>query len=226
MDKSKIVDLTHKIVPEKEHFKINVKVDDVSNVTPFQYIKHRPDVWYVVGEVTYCTHVGTHLEAPFHHQKDGADIADYPLRQLIGHLVVLDFRNKKNGEAITLEEIKAQNKEIKSGDIVFIWTGIDKFYHSDRWDDKPYITLEATNWLVERKIACLGADAADIEIQGTDHQPNHQALFNAGIAMVESLANLEQVAQGDYTVFIMPIPIQGLEASPARIIAIPTGERL
>ena len=224
MDPRKIIDLSHKIIPEKEHFKISAVVDDVSNVTPFQYIKHRPDVWYVVGEVTYCTHVGTHIEAPFHHKKDGADISEVTFPQLVGPLVVLDCRKKKNGEEITLEEVKAYDKKIKAGSIVFIWTGIDKQYHTDRWDEKPYLAFEATKWLVSKKIVCLGADAADIEIQGTDHQPNHQALFDAGVVMVESLANLEKVYSDNYIVMIMPIPIKGLESSPARIIAIPADQ--
>ena len=69
MEKEYIVELSHRIIPGKENFNMEIRVDDVTNILP--EVKHRPDVWYVLGEVTYCTHVGTHIEVPFHHVKDG-----------------------------------------------------------------------------------------------------------------------------------------------------------
>jgi arylformamidase len=223
MNKERIIELSHRIVPGKEHFKLVTRVDDVTNILP--HVKHRPDVWYMLGEVTYCTHVGTHIEVPFHHKKDGADVADFPFRQLIGPLVVLNFRHKKNGDAITLQELKPHEKKIHPGDMVFFWTGMDKLYHdNERWNDQPYLTIEANQWLVDRKIGCLGSDASGLEVPGTDYQPNHQAIMNAGIPMIESLKGLEQVTSGEWIVFILPLPIEGLEASPLRVIAIPREE--
>ena len=222
MNKDKIIDLSHRIIPGQEHFKLETRVDDVTAVLP--EVKHRPDVWYMLGEVTYCTHVGTHIEVPFHHKKDGADVAEFPFRQLIGPLVVLDFRHKKPGEAISLQELKTHEKRIHAGDIVFVWSGMDRYYRTERWNDQPHLTVEANQWLVDKKIGCLGSDAAGLELPGTDYQPNHQAIFNAGIPMIESLTNLDQVAKGDFIVFILPLPIQGLEASPLRVIAVPREE--
>jgi arylformamidase len=221
--KDKIVELSHRIVVGKEHFKLETRVDDVTKILP--QVKHRPDVWYMLGEVTYCTHVGTHIEVPFHHKRDGADIADFPFRQLIGPLVILDFRHKKPGESISLDELKAHEKKIHAGDIVFLWSGMDKVYHdNERWNDQPHLTIEANKWLVEKKIGCLGSDASGLEVPGTDYQPNHQAIMDAGIPMIESLKGLDQVATGDWIVFILPLPIVGLEASPLRVIAIPREE--
>lgn len=219
MRKDRIVELSHRIIEGKEHFKLSKRVDDVTNILP--QVTHRPDVWYMLGEVTYCTHVGTHIEVPFHHKRDGADIADFPFRQLIAPLSVLDFRHKKNGEAIELKELAKFDRKIKEGEVVFIWTGMDAYYHTDRWNDQPHFTIEANQWIVDRKIACLGSDASGLEVPGTDYQPNHQALFNAGIPMIESATNLEKVAGGDWIAFILPLPIVGLEASPLRIAAIP-----
>lgn len=218
MPRPRIVELSHRIVPGKEHFKLETRVDDVTSILP--QVTHRPDVWYVLGEVTYCTHVGTHIEVPFHHLRDGADVADFPFRQLVGPLVVLDFRHKKDQEAISLAELMAFDARIRQGDIVFIWTGMDKHYRTERWNEQPHLTIQANAWLVEKGIACLGSDAAGLEVPGTDCQPNHQAIFQAGIPMIESLTNLDQVRDGQYVVFILPLPIEGLEASPLRIIAV------
>jgi arylformamidase len=157
---------------------------------------------------------------PFHHLEDGADIADFPFRKLIGPLTLLDFRHKKDQETITLEEIQEHEARIHEGDIVVVWTGMDRHFRSDRWMEQPHLSIEANQWLADRRIACLGSDAAGLEVPGTDYQPNHQAIFKAGIPMIESLTGLEQVEEGDFVVFILPLPIQGLEASPLRVIAI------
>jgi arylformamidase len=218
MEKEKIVELSHRIIPGKENFHLEIRVDDVTNILP--EVVHRPDMWYVLGEVTYCTHVGTHIEVPFHHLEKGDDIADFPFHQLIGPLVILDFSHKKDQEAITLEELKVHEQLIHEGDIVFFRTGMEQYFRTERWNEQPHLTEEANQWLIDKKIACLGSDAAGLEVPGTDYQPNHQAIANAGIPMVESLTNLDKVENGKYIVFILPLPIEGVEASPLRVIAI------
>ncbi|MEI6157475.1 MAG: cyclase family protein, partial [Atribacterota bacterium] len=136
----------------------------------------------------------------------------------------LDFTHKKNREAITLPEIQVHGSRIKKGDIVFIRTGMDKLYFTDRWDEQPYLTEEANQWLIQKGMGCLGTDASGVEVPGTDYQPNHQAIFKAGIPMIESLINLDQIEKGEYLVFILPLPIEGLEARPLRVIAIPKSD--
>lgn len=223
MNRDKIVDLSHKIIEGKEHFPLEMQVDDVTNIIP--YVKHHPDDWYIVGIVKYCTHVGTHIEAPFHHKKDGDDISNLTFNQLIAPLVVLDFTHKNGREEISLEEVKIYEEKIKPGDIVFFWTGMDKLFHTEKWEErKPYITEDVAKWLVEKKVACVGTDTSDIEIPNLLVQPVHQILFNANIPMVESVANLEKVVQDEYIVFILPAPFVGLDACPCRIIAIPKEE--
>ena len=221
MEKNKIIELSHRIIEGKENFKLEVNVDDVTNVLP--EVTHRPDVWYILGEVTYCTHVGTHIEVPFHHKKEGDDVADFPVHRLIGPLKVLDFSHKNNLDVITLDELKVHERLINEGDIVFFRTGMDEYFRTERWNEQPYLTEEANQWLIDKKVACVGTDAAGMEIPDTDFQPNHQAIFEAGIPMIESLTNLKQIdPQQDYYVFILPLPIEGLEASPLRVVAIRT----
>jgi arylformamidase len=38
--------------------------------------------------------------------------------------------------------------------------------------------------------------------------------------MIESLTNLDKIENGKYIVFILPLAMEGLEASPLRVIAI------
>ena len=206
------------MVPGREPFKLETRVDDVTNVLP--EVVHRPDVWYVLGEVTFCTHIGTHIEVPFHHVETGDDISQFPIFRLIGPLKKLNFSHKNHLDTITVEELEPYDSYVNEGDILFFQTGMDELFRTERWNEQPYLTLEANQWLIDKKIACVGTDAAGMEIPGTDTQPNHQAIFEAGIPMIESLTNLDAIDPDEaYLVWILPLAIQGLEASPLRVIA-------
>ena len=114
----------------------------------------------------FSTHVGTHIEAPFHHLKTGAKVADLAIHKLIANLVILDFSHKKDGEGITLAEVRRFDAQVKKGDVVFILTDRDQRYGTKQWQESPFITEEAIHWLIEREIACFGSDAANMEVQG------------------------------------------------------------
>ncbi len=214
------IELSHRMIPGKEPFKLEVRRYDVTNYLP--EVKHRPEIWYIVCEIEMLTHAGTHIEFPYHHWEPGAGAADYPLERLIGEAVVLDFHHKKPGESISLAEVQAHERRIKEGDIIFIRTDLDRLYRTPGWNDQPHLTTEACEWLVRvKKPRVIGTDAAGFEVPGTDYQPNHLLMFKNNIAMVESCTNLAAVGDRRVKVYILPLPIEGAEASPVRIIAEP-----
>lgn len=218
MRRDAIIELSHRMIPGQEPFKLEARTWDVTEVLP--QVKHRPDVWYIIGEVTFSTHAGTHIEFPYHHWQDGVGPADYPIEKLIGDAIVLDFSRKQDGEAITLPEVQAHAGRIREGDILFIRTDMDRFYRTPRWNEQPYLTEEALQWLLSFHPPVIGTDAAGFEVPGTDYQPNHLAMFQRNVAMVESATNLAAVGDERVTVFILPLAIEGVEAVPVRIIAL------
>ena len=210
------------MIPGKEAFKLDARTYDVTDELP--EVTHRPDIWYVLGQVTFSTHVGTHIELPYHHLKEGADAADYPIENLIGEAVVLDFSHKKHNDAITAEELEVHAGRIREGDIVFIRTDMDKLWRTERWDELPYLTPEAMDWLISLKPIVIGTDAGGFEVPGTDYQPNHMKMFQHGIAMVESATNLAALGEERHIVVILPLPIEGIDSCPVRIIAFKKGD--
>ena len=218
LSENDVVVLSQIIEEGREFFKLHTRVEDVTKTLPDTH--HREDIWYVLGEVTFCTHVGTHIEAPFHHVKDGMDVSELPVYKLIGPCVVLDFSHKKDKEAITYDEVSKYDDLIQEGDFVFIRTGMDKYYGTPRWMEMPHLTEDANEWLISKHIGCLGMDSAGLEIPDTDYQPNHTSLFKAKIPQIESLTNLDKIENGKYIVIVLPLPIKGLDASPLRVIAI------
>lgn len=214
----RIVELSHKMIPGKENFKLELKTFNVEEVVPD--VKRRQDIWYILSEVIMSSHVGTHIEFPYHHLKEGADAAEFPVEKLIGEAVLLNFTHKKKREPITLDELKIYENKIKENDILLIRTDLDKLFRTDEWAGNPYITPEGVEWLIYKKISCLGTDAAGLEVPDTDYQPGHMLLFKNNIPMIESMTNLDKLTKDRFLIFILPLQIEGLDSSPVRIIAI------
>lgn len=180
----------------------------------------RPEDWYILQTVHFNAHVGTHIESPFHHRKDGLNISQIALDTLIGDAVKLDFTHKKPNDVITLEEFQAACNGIDlDGKIVFMHTGRDKFYNKAGGHDRPYPENTVIQWLLRQKIKCLAIDATGIEVKGLDYQPNHATLFSQNIPLVENVTNLESIEGQLFKVCILPINIEGLESCPVRVVA-------
>ncbi len=79
-------------------------------------------------------------------------------------------------------------------------------------------------WLVEKKIHCLGIDCTGIELRGQDYQAAHCLLFENDIPLIEYVTNLGALEKDRFLVFVLPWKVKGLEACPVRIIAIEEGE--
>ena len=213
----RVVELSHMMVPGKEEFLLELKTFPVEEIMP--RIQRRSDVWYVLGEVRMSTHVGTHIEFPYHHRKDGKSSAEYPLERLIGEAVLLDFSLKMKDEEITLEDVSAYESKLRRGDIVLIRTDMHKLWKTPRGHDRPVLSIAAAEYIVGLGIHCIGTDATGLEIRGTDDQPVHQILFAHDVALVESMTNLDLLTKERFNVFILPLRIPGMESCPVRIIA-------
>ena len=218
MKHKKFIELSHRLTPGKEEFILEIETFDTAQV--HARTVQRPDIWYILQEVKMGSHVGTHIEFPYHHLKTGKCAADYPLERLIGDTVLFDFTHKKKDEVITRKEIEGSGVEVHKGDIAIIYTGMQELWNTPQAHDRPVLSVEATEFLVvEKGIACIGTDATGLEIRGTDHQPVHEMLFAHDVAMIESMTNLDKLSKRRFTMFILPLMIEGLDSCPVRIVA-------
>lgn len=211
--------MSHRLYPEKEEYHLRLKTHNTADLYP-QY-KVSEGVWYILQDIEMSSHCGTHIEFPYHHNRHGLDAARFPLEKLIGDAVLLDFRHKKPGDAVTLEELKSLDGKIKPGDMVLFNFDCAKYYRTEHSHDRPYITQESIQWLIaEKKISLIGSDASGIEIKGAPDQPNHQLLMDHEIPIIEFAANLEQLRKERFTLFALAPAIQGLDSCPVRLVAI------
>ena len=65
------IELSHALFPGEEEYNLAVRSDFVENFIPHYQGKRPADQWYILSEIAMWSHVGTHIEAPYHYQKDG-----------------------------------------------------------------------------------------------------------------------------------------------------------
>jgi arylformamidase len=218
MKLGRLIELSHRLTPNEEEFPLAIKTFKTDEV--MSRIERRADIWYILQEVTMGSHVGTHVEFPYHRLQAGKTAADYPLERLVGDTVVLDFSHKGKDEEITRSEVENCGVEIRKGDIVFIRTDMDKKWKTPQAHDRPVLSIEATRYLVMQVgIHCIGTDATGLEVRGRNDQPVHEILFTHNVAMVESLTRLDQLPSNRFTVFILPLIVEGLDSCPVRVVA-------
>ena len=174
---------------------------------------------YNITQLIMSTHLGTHLDAPFHFFDDGKTVEQLNLRKGFGPARVFDFTVKKAKDVITREDLEKDAGKFIEGARIIIRTGWDKVFPEARYfTDCPGIDPQACEYLAARKIACLAVDMPTVYVP--DYVTVHHTLLGAEILIVEGLANLEKL-KGDQVFFMaMPLRIKGGDGSPCRAVAI------
>jgi kynurenine formamidase len=170
----------------------------------------------------HLNHVGTHIETPYHVRPEGRDVATMPLESLCGEAVVLDLTFVAPGGVVSLADMQraaAKAGGVRKGDIV-----LARFdYDGERASGRNF-TAEAIRYLIDVGMKMMGVDLPGAELPRSDprapYQFNHHQLLDNDICLIERVANLKALTKPRVTVFAAPIPIQGLDSFPVRLIAL------
>ena len=218
MFKGKFIDLSHRLLPDKEEYHLRLK----SINTKDRYSQYVVDdgFWYILKDIEISSHCGTHIEFPYHHNRNGLDAASFSLDRLIAPCVLIDFKYKAANEAVTLEDIKEYDELIRTGDSILFNFGVGMNYRTDKSHVRPYLTLEAAKWLADvKKINIIGSDASGIEIKGVPNQPIHQYLMERQIPIIEFANNLDALTKSRFMLFVLALAVEGLDSCPVRLVA-------
>ena len=149
IDKSKLVDLSHVMYPGKEEYGLELETHEAANLYP-QY-EVDDGFWYILQTMHMGSHCGTHIEFPYHHNKDGLHAGNYPLEHLIGSCVLLDFKYKKANDETTLDDLLEHESQIKKDDMILLNFGCSVNYGTSKSHDRPFVSHQGIRWLVEEK---------------------------------------------------------------------------
>jgi arylformamidase len=192
-------------------------------IEPFATI---PDKQLNISELSMIVHIGTHVDSPRHLFSDGPALEDVPLARLMGPGVVWRLDKPLHG-MIEPEELERMRPELEPGDILLLDTGVARYVGTPDYDRHAALSVEASQWLVEKKIKLLAVDMPTPEIsihrrpQGFDW-PVHRMLLRDGVLIAEGVANAGSLAGHRAELLFLPLNIVGGDGAPARALARPT----
>ncbi len=200
-----IIDISMEISPEIAVYMNRENMKPVfTNLNNHQ----KSDVYQT--QITINLHTGTHIDAPLHMIKGGKD------SEIIDNQIcscrVLDLTDVK--EKITDKDLK--DHAIKENEFLLFKT--QNSFGRRGSSEFIYLTEEGAKYLIDKNIRGVGIDALGIERAQSGH-PTHKILLEKEITLVEGL-DLKNVNSAEYTLILLPLKINGVEAVPAKAVLV------
>ncbi|HOK24314.1 MAG TPA: cyclase family protein [Coprothermobacter proteolyticus] len=163
---------------------------------------------FVLERVCMSSHGGTHLDAPWHVLKGGADVSSIALERLILPCVYVDMSALSKKED-RLAKLTGRFTDLK--DKALLLSTNEKL--------SANITPEEVEVLITGGVKLLGVDAMSVE--HSDDLVVHKQLLSSGVLIVEGLANLHMLNEKqEYFLVVAPLKLEGCSGAPVRAFAI------
>ncbi len=190
--------------------------DPKTAIVPHMGVK---DMGYNITNLIFSSHLGTHLDAPFHFFDDGRTVEALDVRRGFGPAWVLDFSHKGRKGEITPADLEAHAAKITPGCRLIFRTGWDKeFPQPHYFGEQPYLGPDACRWLVAREVATVALDMPTI--MPADYITVHHILLKPEVLVIEGLRGLDQLRGERVILCALPLRIRGRDGSPCRAMAI------
>ena len=198
-------------------FKLNVlpRTHPMARETTAKPLYHS----YYNGYFQMGVMAGTHVTFPRRHSVSGTDAAGYPIDRLIAPAIVLNFTDlPDDGRAEVDMVMQRLGGRDVGGKIVVLHTDTDStgFFRERIF---PGISEQAAMQLMEMGAVGIASDAPEIDSSIHVDQPAERAVHRAGGFTVASLRKPGRLPTDEAILAVLPLPIVGSEASPARVMA-------
>jgi kynurenine formamidase len=172
------------------------------------------------------SHLGTHVECPYHHKDDWPDVLALPLSCFMGRAVYAKIADLKPNSYIRPADMERTcGGKIKKDDVVILDSpyGLEPFTQKTNTDEdrRLLVCREVAEWFAGREVKCVGfGDGVSIENNYEDVCAFHDVLLARNIVFLEVLKNLDKLSTDVFFISYSPLPIRGLDSSPVRAYAI------
>jgi kynurenine formamidase len=181
-------------------------------------------------------HLGTHLDAPNHFERNRPSVDEIPPANLVAPGVVIDVSAAVAGNhdyTVSVDDVRRYEKahgRIPEGAAVLAYTGWSQFWSNPvRYTARdvmgklhfPGYSAEAVKFLIdERRVRGIGIDTLSVDPGLSRDFPVHHLLGKANRWGLENLAHLKDLPPQGFYVIVAPIKIQTGSGGPARVFAV------
>lgn len=180
--------------------------------------------------ITLLSHTGAHIDSPARLLRGGEHPSDVRLDRLFGRARVVDLRWHDRHSPIQITDLELT--PIQEDDIVLLFVGYEPPV-GDEWPLYTSLSVQASEWLVAKRIRALGTDMPAIvgydviESRLRKGQPpesvwaEYLPLFQAGVPLIAGLVNLHEIVSEPNVAFAgFPLPLVEADGAPVRAAAL------
>lgn len=171
--------------------------------------------------LTMFSHIGTHMDAPYHVKKDGTTLDNFPVNKFVGKAIVIDCSDLNENDIIDISYINKYKNVIDEAEYVLFKTGWYKYWNSNKYfGNYPVIDEEVADYLINTNKKGIGLDTISIDpIDSIDLNMHHKVLKH-DFVIIENLCNLDSLGDKIFTFCALPLKFNNSDGACVRAIGI------
>jgi len=162
--------------------------------------------------ITATPHLGTHADAYFHYEPNGAHPLTMPLDAYMGRVRVMTVTQRDG--ALSPADLPASPE---GAERLLIHSHVSDLADSVFAPEFPYLSVELIAWLAGYGIRLIGLDSPSVDAVDSKDLPCHHALARYSMVNLENVY-LRGVPDGDYELIALPLKLDAACASPVRAV--------
>lgn len=205
-----LIDLSHTISPGMPQWP-----GDDQTLAIHRQSEHGPDA-HMSSAVEFGCHIGTHIDAPLHFLEGASSVDTLPLEHFIGSALVLRFGGGETAAAMGPEILEGH--DLTDVDFVLFDTGWDRHWGTERYyREWSWLSPALAERLAAADLKGVGLDTPSLDPYAG--QAAHDICAPANMINIENMANLGALPDRGAEIFVLPLKLEGTEASPVRAFA-------
>ena len=177
-----------------------------------------------VQELSFATHVSTHIDAPFHAIPEGLTVDKIGIDQLCGKAIILNIKDKSYFNPISVTDLEVFENNLSKYKKIIFNTG----WSDTKWGKKeyflggPFLTRDAAIYLKKFQHDLVAIDFPNIDSPEDTkvgiQNPNHAILLSNGTVLLENIINIKSAISDIVNIYCLPIKLVNGDGCPCRAI--------
>lgn len=160
------------------------------------------------------THVGTHVESPWHYYHRGKTITDFPLEHFMGNARLFHAVPDRDGNTVSLDSLRQALDPYRGQfDILVIRNASDK--------NPLYFGMESVEYIRDLSLKLLVFECSvSFGRNSEEGRRFHDLLMSRDTCLVEFPEQLNQLDRDEFYLIALPMRVQGLDSAMCRLMAV------